>query len=257
MGLKEVLSRMKLVELPDSGPVASPGASASPKPAPAAVPDLDQLLASIPASGLDDKKLESLAAKSPKTAADPAAGGSDENAGAEIPDFGAIYRAAGIEVPAHGYSAFKILEILESPDLAPLDPKAKAAALGGFLKMNPGGPVPLSDIIQDAVRRDQALDRFEEFLRGKLETRAAESERQNAALQAEIDELTRKNRETMEINRRALDAERAGLESWRARKESEERRLFEAVRPFVDQNPITSGSRSGEAGSNAPEKGAS
>ncbi|HEV7669447.1 MAG TPA: cell division protein ZapB [Thermoanaerobaculia bacterium] len=249
---------MKLVELPDSGSgAASPGTS-KPSGAAAAVPDLDQLLASIPASGLDDRKLESLAAKSPKHAAEPAAGDTEATGeGAEIPDFAAVYRAAGIEVPAHGYSAFKILEILESPDLAPLDAKAKAAALGGFLKMNPGGPVPLSDVIQDAVRRDQALDRFEEFLRGKLETRAAEAERQNAALQAEIDELSRKNRETMETNRRALEAERAGLESWRARKESEERRLFEAIAPFVDQNPITTGPIHPPGASNAPAKDAS
>lgn len=250
MGLKEVLSRMKLVELPDAGPAAvSPSAPGVPKGSgAAAIPDLDQLLASIPASGLDDRKLESLAAKAPKHAAEPAPGaassGGDAETAGEIPDFAAVYRAAGIEVPAHGYSAFKILEILESPDLAPLDAKAKAAALGGFLKMNPSGPVPLSDVIQDAVRRDQALDRFEEFLRGKLTTREAEAERQNAALQAEIDELSKKNRETMEANRRALEAERANLESWRGRKQEEEKRLFEAVAPFVDQNPITTGPKS-------------
>ncbi|HXU34635.1 MAG TPA: hypothetical protein VN851_29000 [Thermoanaerobaculia bacterium] len=242
---------MKLVELPDSGPAAvSPAASGAPKSAGAtAIPDLDQLLASIPASGLDERKLESLAAKAPKHASEPTPSGQPEaGAGSEIPDFAAVYRAAGIEVPAHGYSAFKILEILQSPDLAPLEPKAKAAALGGFLKMNPTGPVPLSDVIQDAVRRDQALDRFEEFLRGKLTTREAEAERQNAALQAEIDELSRKNRETMEANRRALEAERASLESWRVQKQTEEQRLFEAVAPFVDQNPITTAS-------NAPAKG--
>ncbi len=254
MGLKEVLSRMKLVELPDAPPASvSPSTTAG---APAAVPDLDQLLASIPASRLDEGKLASLAAEPAKPghrAAGPEPAGSIEaQAGSEIPDFGAIYRAAGIEVPAHGYSAFKILEILESPDLAPLDAKAKAAALGGFLKMNPGGPVPLSDVIQDAVRRDQALDRFEEFLRGKLTSRAAEAERQNAALQAEIDELSRKNRETMEANRRALEAERTNLESWSVQKQAEERRLFEAVAPFVDQNPVTTGSVSEEPG--APKK---
>ena len=258
MGLKEVLSRMKLVELPEAPPPAAApsGGSAAPKGAAAAVPDLDQLLASIPASALDDRKLESLAAKAPKSA-DPGAEGGEEAAAGEIPDFAAIYRAAGIEVPAHGYSAFKILEILESPDLAPLDARAKAGALGGFLKMNPGGPVPLSDVIEDAVRRDQALDRFEEFLRGKIEARAAEAERQNATLQAEIDELTQKNREAMEANRRALDAERAGLLAWREKKLAEERRLFEAVSPFVDQNPITTGPREGAGAPDAPAKGAS
>ena len=78
-----------------------------------------------------------------------------------------------------------------APELAALDAKAKAGALAGFLKMNPRGPVPIADIIQDAVRRDQALDQFEEFLRSKLAERAAAVERENAALQAEIDELVR------------------------------------------------------------------
>ncbi len=266
MGLKEVLSRMKLVELAEPVPVAGSGApgSSGSRPAgkasagPAApVPDLDQLLASIPTSRLDEGTLAALATagrSSQSATSEPGSAGVSGTGGAgapgessEIPDFAAIYRAAGIEVPGHGYSAFKILEILESPDLAPLDAKAKAAALGGFLKMNPSGPVPLSDIIQDAVRRDQALDRFEEFLRGKLDARAAEAERQNAALQAEIDELTAKNRATMETNRRALEADRTGLEGWRAQKETEERRLFQAVSPFVDQNPITAGTTPGPA----------
>ncbi len=262
MGLKEVLSRMKLVELAEPVPVAGsavpgtsgnrPAGKASAGPA-APVPDLDELLASIPTSRLDESTLAALATagRSQAVTSEPGAAGASQASGAgessEIPDFAAIYRAAGIEVPGHGYSAFKILEILESPDLAPLDAKAKAAALGGFLKMNPSGPVPLSDIIQDAVRRDQALDRFEEFLRGKLDARAAEAERQNAALQAEIDELTAKNRATMETNRRALEADRTGLEGWRAQKETEERRLFQAVSPFVDQNPITAGTTPGPA----------
>ena len=31
--------------------------------------------------------------------------------------------------------------------------RAKAAALTGFLNMNPSGPVPITDVVQDAVRR--------------------------------------------------------------------------------------------------------
>ncbi len=265
MGLKEVLSRMKLVELPDPPPATAPVGKPAARPAAGgsttapAVPDLDQLLASIPASDLDQKKLESLAANAPRAesaAAEP--GADDGESNPAIPDFEAIYRAAGIEPPAHGYSAVKVLEILESPELAPLDAKAKAAALGGFLKMNPTGPVPLSDVIQDAVRRDQALDRFEEFLEAKLDARAADAERQNAALQAELDELSRKNRELMETNRRALEVERSALAAWRATKVAEERRLFDAVAPFVDQNPITTDSEKGAPEpSTAPAKGAS
>ena len=80
--------------------------------------------------------------------------------------------------------------------------------------MNPSGPVPITDVVQDAVRRDQALDKFEEFLRSKLGARAEQIDKDNAQLQAEIDEVTRRNREKMEANRIALEAEQARLTRW-------------------------------------------
>jgi hypothetical protein len=230
MGLKEVLHRMKIVELTEhDAPAASPSAGSAP-------PDLEAILAAVPAPRpIDERALARGAGEA----------GSAHPAGAEdpleIPDFAAIYRAAGIADPPHGYTAFKVLEILSSPELAQLDPKSKAAALSGFLKMNPAGPVPIADLVQDAVRRDQALDQFEEFLRGRLGERSAEVERQNAALQAEIDELSRRHREKMDANRQALEAEQARLGRWQAAKAAEERKLFEAVAPFVDRNPVSSG----------------
>ena len=116
----------------------------------------------------------------------------------DVPPFADVYRAAGITDPPHGFTAFKILEILSSPEFSALPAAAKAGALTGFLKMNPTGPVPLAEIIQDAVRRDQALDRFDEFLRGKLAERASAFDRENARLQSEIDELVRSHRERIE-----------------------------------------------------------
>ena len=246
MGLKEVLSKMKIVEIsPEEtafGSSARPGGS--PPPAPLGQPtDIRELLGTLqPAPEIDDKAFEAAtkpAEGEPGAAEGPGTPG--EIAGMDIPDFAAIYRAAGIQDPAHGYTAHKVLEILSSSDFANLDSRAKAAALAGFLRMNPTGPVPITDIVQDAVRRDQALDRFEDFLRTKLKARSEEKEKENARLQAEIDELMRKNREAMEANRRALEGEEARLAQWQLTKKAEERRLFEAVSPFVETNPITTG----------------
>jgi hypothetical protein len=169
----------------------------------------------------------------PKAAAEP---------GGEIPDFAAVFKAAGITDPPHGYSAYKVLEILSSPEFANLDSKAKAAALAGFLKMNPSGPVPITDVVQDAVRRDQALDKFEDFLRTKLKARTEQIEKENRELQAEIDALAQKNRERMEANRKTLAAEEERFARWQVTKRIEERKLFDAVAPFVETNPITTGS---------------
>ncbi|HYG65239.1 MAG TPA: hypothetical protein VEL74_21845 [Thermoanaerobaculia bacterium] len=235
---------MKIVELDSPAPAvtaASPAAGASHPAAgsgamPAARPgkptDVREILGSIPEARIDEQALP----RSGATAGAPAAAGT---AGLEIPDFEAIYKAAGISEPPHGYTAFKVLEILESDHFAGLDHKARAAALAGFLKMNPTGPVPIADVIQDAVRRDQALDKFEELLRGKLAARAQSVEQENARLQAEIDELVRRHQETMEANRKAVEAEQARLGQWQVRKRIEERRLYESVGPFVEENPVS------------------
>jgi hypothetical protein len=232
MGLKDVLGKMKLVELeethaerpplPKSPPPPPGGAGVRSRSSPP--PPMSAVLDKVPAhTTLDEKAL-------PKQAGD------------EIPDFDAVYKASGVKDPPHGFSAYKVLEILSSADFAALDPRAKAAALSGFLKMNPSGPVPIADVIQDAVARDQALDNFEQFLRKKLDTQREQLDKENAALQAEVDELTRRNQAKMEANRGALEKEKERLAAWQARKRIEERKLFDAVGPFVEQNPVSLGS---------------
>jgi hypothetical protein len=229
MGLKEVLSALKLVEVEAPQAASPPAEGKSPRrpPAPAhPANDIEDILAEIPAA----RDIDERALPRPERGA----------AGTlPVPEFGEIYRAAGIGEPRHGFSALKVLEILEAPEFAGLEAKAKAAALSGFLKMNPGGPVAIADVIQDAVRRDQALDKFEAFLRQKLAERVRQLEAESAALQAEIDELERRNRAKMDSNRRALDVERQRLDEWLARKRAEERRLAQAVAPFVEGSPIT------------------
>jgi hypothetical protein len=261
MGLKEVLSKMKIVEIePDemaglrmspASPSASSASSAVPMPTMTPIPggpppgqptDIRDLLGSLqPPPEVDEQALAA--------AAGPPEGEEDGDGG--IPDFAAIYKAAKIQDPAHGYTAHKVLEILSSAGFANLDSKAKAAALAGFLQMNPTGPVPITDVVQDAVRRDQALDKFEDFLRTKLKARTEQMEKENARLQAEIDEIVRRNREQMDANRRDLEKEEARLAQWQLNKKTEERRLFDAVSPFVEANPITTG----EAASASPSPG--
>lgn len=264
MGLRDVLEKMKLVELepmaaeslpsgprvvPPSGPLPNPSAPQASRPAsPSSQATLDEILRQMPGTSppIDESKLAAAAA-----AGEPGSGG---EVGAEVPDFDAIYQAAGVTAPAHGFSAYKVLEILTSPDLAELNPKAKAGVVASFLKMNPSGPVPLHEVIQDALRRDQALDGFEDFLVKKLEKRRAESEQKNARLQAEIDEVIRRNKEEMDGNRRTVEAEKERIATWQARKRLEERRLFEAVAPFVEENPVTLSGTAAAAKAASPAK---
>lgn len=276
MGLKEVLSKMKIVEMEPEEPSFSipPASSASPVPrsAPSLGPsgslgsprpsapssaglpqDIRELLGTIPPPREIDEKV--LAEAAPPV--EEGAGDESGSPSAAIPDFAAIYKAAGIQDPAHGYTAHKVLEILSSTHFANLDSKAKAAALSGFLKMNPTGPVPITDVVQDAVRRDQALDKFEDFLRTKLKARTEQVEKENARLQAEIDDLVQRNRERMDANRRELEGEESNLVRWQVSKRAEERSLFDAVAPFVEANPITTGLASAAAPNPEPASPAS
>jgi len=234
MGLKGILEKMKLVESDEPAPEASvaairavPSSTPGRKPGTPAVPPtpMKDIIQRVPAARIDEQSL-------------PGSG--------EVPDFPAIYKASGIKDPAHGFTAYKVLEILSSPDFAALDPRAKAAALSGFLRMNPSGPVPIEDVIQDALARDNALDGFEAFLRQKLEARNADREKENASLQAAIDELARKNKERMQANLEAMTKEQERFASWQARKRIEENKLFEAVGPFVEKNPVSVGNSSSE-----------
>ena len=234
MGLKGILEKMKLVESDEPAGETSVAAiravpsSSAPRrggPPPAPPPSMKDIIHRVPTPRLDEQSLP----------------GSDE-----VPDFPAIYKASGIKDPAHGFTAYKVLEILSAPDFAALDAKAKAGALSGFLRMNPSGPVPIEDVIQDALARDNALDGFEAFLRQKLEARNADREKENASLQAGIDELVRKNREKMQANLEAIAKEQERFASWQARKRVEEQKLFEAVGPFVEKNPVSVGNSTQE-----------
>ena len=235
MGLKGLLEKMKLVEsedapveTPDATPRAAAPAANPRRPAGPSVnplPSMKDIIHRVPEPRLDEQSLS---------------GGDD------IPDFPSIYKASGIKDPAHGFTAYKVLEILSAPDFAALEPKAKAAALSGFLRMSPSGPVPIEDVIQDALARDTALDGFEGFLRMKLDARNADREKENASLQAGIDEMVRKNREKMQANLEAIAKEQERFASWQARKRIEEQKLFEAVGPFVERNPVSVGNSSTE-----------
>jgi hypothetical protein len=249
MGLKDLLEKMKLVEFEESEaattakpvgapPPPPPRRGGSPPPPATTRPSLTDV---VKDAGAQPKVDEAALARAAK------AGAASGDAMPEVPDFPAIYTASGVSDPPHGFSAYKVLEMLSSSDFAALEPRAKAAALSGFLKFNPSGPVPITDVIEDALRRDQALDAFEEFLRKKLDARREQLEKDSARLQAEIDELTQRNREAMDANRRALEAEKERFATWQARKRIEERKLHDAVAPFVEDNPVSLGS-----GSTAP-----
>ena len=72
--------------------------------------------------------------------------------------FDEIYKAAEIPSPAQGYSILKIAQMLESEHIRNLPSDVKKSSV--LVALDAAG-VDIKEVIQDAVRRDRALDTYE------------------------------------------------------------------------------------------------
>ena len=169
---------------------------------------------------------------------------------ADIEDFGAVYAEAGIELPLHGYGVDKVGEMLENKRLASLAREVKASAVLAALE---AASVGVREVIQDAVRRDKALDAFEAGKVAEVRELRAKADARVAEIRQEIDAFLRAKNSEIESLKGGADAASAALVKLQERKRREEERLSAIVAHFVEgkENPITT------AGGAAPDKPAS
>ena len=151
-------------------------------------------------------------------------------------DLEVVYRSAQIPTPAHGYSVIKVAEMLRSEHLHALPDDVKKRSI--MVALDAAG-VKVADIVEDAVRRDRALDTYERVLIKNLEDTKSQKDSENAQLEAEINQRVSELRQRIADNQAEIDRERKELEAWRAGKREEENRIAEAVSHFVSPNPIT------------------
>lgn len=151
-------------------------------------------------------------------------------------DLNDVYQSARIEAPAHGYTVLKVAEMLQSEHIRTLPPDVKRKSI--MVALDAAG-VGVDDIIQDAVRRDQALDTYERVLEKHLATFRDGKTAENAQLEAEIAQRVSELRGRIDENNLLMTREHDELQAWRARKHQEETVIAEAVGYFVSENPIT------------------
>ncbi len=72
--------------------------------------------------------------------------------------FGDIYDAAEIRSPGHGFTIMKVAEMLRSEHIRNLPREVKRSSV--LVALEAAG-APLQDVVQDAIKRDRALDTFE------------------------------------------------------------------------------------------------
>jgi hypothetical protein len=157
---------------------------------------------------------------------------------ADVADFGAVYAAAGIELPLHGYGVDKVAEMLASKRLATMSREVKASAVLAAIE---AASVDVKDVLQDAVRRDRALDAFEEAKSREVRELRAGAEARIQAIKDEMDAFLKAKNTEIEELKKAADAAQRALGELQGRKQREEERLFDVVSHFLEggDNPIT------------------
>jgi hypothetical protein len=163
---------------------------------------------------------------------------------ADVADFGAVYEAAGIELPLHGYGIDKVADMLQSKRLASLGREVKATAVMAALE---AAEVSIRDVIQDAVARDHALDAFEAAKERQVADLRGKTEARIVAIREEIDAFLKAKNTEIEDLKRGSDKAQAALIQLQAKKRQAEERLYDLVSHFVEgtDNPITTAAAPG------------
>ena len=147
-----------------------------------------------------------------------------------------VYAVAKLGKPEHGFTLEKISGMLTDERMAAMDEVSRANAIAVVLDMQ---GVKIIQIVQDAAERDVALDRFEGFLTDKLITLEVEIDEKNAEVEAEIERFVARKREEIARSKERLVKKERELARFRRVKRGEEERLYDVVRHFTSENPIS------------------
>ena len=150
--------------------------------------------------------------------------------------FNDIYRAAEIRQPSHGYTILKVADMLQSEHIRSLPSEVKRSSI--LLALEAAG-VKLEEVIEDAVRRDRALDTYERVLQKSVEDLEAGKTEENRRIEEEMERLVNEHRARVQANNDQLAKEKERFFGWRLQKQQEEKRIADAVSHFTTENPIS------------------
>jgi hypothetical protein len=159
-----------------------------------------------------------------------------------------IYQAAEIHPPAHGFTIEKVGDMLRSEHIRNLPRDVKRSSI--LVALEAAG-APLQDVIQDAMKRDQALDTFESVQEKSLNQLESQKGQENQQIQAEIDRVVAEHRSRIQANNDEVAKEKERFFAWRLKKQEEEQKIADAVSYFVADNPISTGGHAATPASTA------
>jgi len=146
--------------------------------------------------------------------------------------FDRIYEAAGVKIPAHGWTAERLRQILPSGESKSTD---RTTVQKKILETLTSEGVDSQELVKDAIARDKALDSFEAFVGKKMEDRLAAHARRIAELESKVHDLQSGIAGLQEQVR----VERENWEEWKAKKRAAEKELAQTVAYLID-DPLIS-----------------
>src|SRR5262245_40681500 len=170
---------------------------------------------------------------------------------ADPTSFDQIYEAAEIPPAPKGYSIMKVADMMQSEHIRSMPADVRRSSV--LVALDAAG-VDIKDVIQDAVRRDRALDTFERVQEKQVGDLATQKSKENAQIQAEMDKYVAEQRAKIQANNDAVTREKERFFGWRLKKQQEEKKIADAVAPFVTENPITTSSSTSPAPKTGPKQ---
>ncbi len=154
----------------------------------------------------------------------------------ECIDFEKVFKAANMKPVKNKWSLVSIADFIENlknedPDS---DIEKRKSILNAALKSD---KVNKNELLEDAVRRDKAIDTYEEFLHNRINNRAERLTVQNGDMEKQIREL----QEQIQKNNEQIQKEKDFFTRWIEEKEELESRLFIACHYLGDNSAITIG----------------
>ncbi len=146
--------------------------------------------------------------------------------------FEKVFEAAKVAPPAHGWSIERLGELLRTEQYRGMTRESAQKAVLGVLA---AVKADVEDVVRDALARDQALDKFEDFARRKMEDRGAARQRRIAETEEKIRSLKGECAKLEDEGRTDEEQWRA----WRDRKVAYERDMAWAIGFVMDRPVIT------------------
>ena len=150
--------------------------------------------------------------------------------------FDEIYRAAEITTPAHGFTILKIIDLTQSEHIRNQSREVKRSSL--LLALEAAGVKP-QEVVEDAVRRDKALDTYESLQQRALRELEAKNVRENQELQAEVEKRVNEMQSRIQANNEEVAKEKERFYGWQLKKQQEEQKIADAVSFFTSEKPVT------------------